>query len=190
MHKVDPETLETTKKVSCDIVVSTVLQVTFSVFMGWSATVQNIKLQCGCKGFLCCCLKPVGWLEQIHRCKRCNCSPSHWAGWNNIQHGEFLHLQRYFRETESIWQDNNPVVSDNLSQTLTVFVLTGAYYNIIVVPPTKETAEETLEGATVLCSIPSGDKTKPSYYHSFGEQTFPSKRTYCVNPVHLLVREM
>ncbi|XP_044059653.1 beta,beta-carotene 9',10'-oxygenase-like [Siniperca chuatsi] len=43
----------------------------------------------------------------------------------------------------------------------------GAYYNIIRVPPTKKTAGETLEGATVLCSIPSVDKTKPSYYHSF-----------------------
>lgn len=43
----------------------------------------------------------------------------------------------------------------------------GAYYNIIRVPPTKNTAEDTLEGATILCSIPSVDKTKPSYYHSF-----------------------
>ncbi|TKS81485.1 Beta,beta-carotene 9',10'-oxygenase [Collichthys lucidus] len=43
----------------------------------------------------------------------------------------------------------------------------GAYYNIIRVPPTKETAEETLEGTTVLCTIPSVDKSKPAYYHSF-----------------------
>ncbi|XP_069003447.1 carotenoid-cleaving dioxygenase, mitochondrial-like [Embiotoca jacksoni] len=43
----------------------------------------------------------------------------------------------------------------------------GAIYNIIRVPPTKITEEETLEGAEVLCSIPSTDKTKPSYYHSF-----------------------
>ncbi|XP_046891256.1 beta-carotene oxygenase 2b isoform X1 [Hypomesus transpacificus] len=43
----------------------------------------------------------------------------------------------------------------------------GATYNIIRVPPTKKSPEETLEGATVLCSIPSVDKTKPSYYHSF-----------------------
>ncbi|XP_072314811.1 carotenoid-cleaving dioxygenase, mitochondrial-like [Eucyclogobius newberryi] len=43
----------------------------------------------------------------------------------------------------------------------------GAFYNIIRVPPTKKSDEETLEGATVLCSIPSKDKTKPSYYHSF-----------------------
>ncbi|XP_026149963.1 beta,beta-carotene 9',10'-oxygenase [Mastacembelus armatus] len=43
----------------------------------------------------------------------------------------------------------------------------GAYYNIIRVPPTKNTAEETLDGAIVLCSIPSADKAKPSYYHSF-----------------------
>lgn len=47
--------------------------------------------------------------------------------------------------------------------------LTGAHYNIICVPPTKKSGEETLEGATVLCSIPSKDKTRPSYYHSFGE---------------------
>uniref|UniRef100_H3C2K9 Beta-carotene oxygenase 2b n=1 Tax=Tetraodon nigroviridis TaxID=99883 RepID=H3C2K9_TETNG len=43
----------------------------------------------------------------------------------------------------------------------------GAYYNIIRVPAAKKREEETLEGATVLCTIPSSDKTKPSYYHSF-----------------------
>ncbi|KAJ4935884.1 hypothetical protein JOQ06_017411 [Pogonophryne albipinna] len=43
----------------------------------------------------------------------------------------------------------------------------GATYNIIKVPPTKNTAGDTLEGATVLCSIPSVEKSKPSYYHSF-----------------------
>ncbi|XP_078023512.1 beta-carotene oxygenase 2b isoform X1 [Epinephelus lanceolatus] len=43
----------------------------------------------------------------------------------------------------------------------------GASYNIIRVPSTKKTAGETLEGATVLCTIPSVDKSKPSYYHSF-----------------------
>ncbi|XP_071762126.1 carotenoid-cleaving dioxygenase, mitochondrial-like [Centroberyx gerrardi] len=43
----------------------------------------------------------------------------------------------------------------------------GAFYNIIRVPPTKKTPEDTLEGATVLCSIPSVDKSKPCYYHSF-----------------------
>lgn len=51
-------------------------------------------------------------------------------------------------------------------------MLKGAYYNIIRVPPTKQTPDETLEGTTVLCTIPSVDKTKPSYYHSFGEQKF------------------
>uniref|UniRef100_A0A8C6SQ56 Beta-carotene oxygenase 2 n=1 Tax=Neogobius melanostomus TaxID=47308 RepID=A0A8C6SQ56_9GOBI len=44
-----------------------------------------------------------------------------------------------------------------------------AHYNIIRVPPTKTNEDETLEGATVLCSIPSKDKSRPSYYHSFGE---------------------
>nr|XP_015807564.2 beta-carotene oxygenase 2b [Nothobranchius furzeri] len=43
----------------------------------------------------------------------------------------------------------------------------GAYYNIIRVPPSKNAEEETLEGTTILCSIPSMEKTKPSYYHSF-----------------------
>uniref|UniRef100_A0A6Q2ZDL9 Beta-carotene oxygenase 2b n=1 Tax=Esox lucius TaxID=8010 RepID=A0A6Q2ZDL9_ESOLU len=45
----------------------------------------------------------------------------------------------------------------------------GAFYNIIRVPSTKmsENLKETLEGATVVCSIPSLDKTRPSYYHSF-----------------------
>ncbi|KAM8903763.1 carotenoid-cleaving dioxygenase, mitochondrial-like [Spinachia spinachia] len=43
----------------------------------------------------------------------------------------------------------------------------GASYNIIKVPHTKATAEDTLEGVSVLCSIPSSDKSKPSYYHSF-----------------------
>lgn len=62
-----------------------------------------------------------------------------------------------------------------------MLVLTGAYYNIIVVPPTKETADDTLEGSKVLCSIPSGDKSKPSYYHSFGEQVFPVNMTSCVH---------
>lgn len=52
---------------------------------------------------------------------------------------------------------------------LTVSPPTGAYYKIIRVPPNKKDDDETLEGATILCSIPSLDKTKPSYYHSFGE---------------------
>lgn len=56
-----------------------------------------------------------------------------------------------------------------LARHLIVSALTGASYNIIRVPPTKKEADETLEGATVLCSIPSVDKSKPSYYHSFGK---------------------
>lgn len=56
-------------------------------------------------------------------------------------------------------------------QRLTTCSQTGAYYNIIRVPPTKEREEETLEGTTVLCTIPAADKTKPSYYHSFGSRT-------------------
>nr|XP_055052368.1 beta-carotene oxygenase 2b isoform X1 [Misgurnus anguillicaudatus] len=43
----------------------------------------------------------------------------------------------------------------------------GAFYNIIKVPPKKMNPDDTLEGATVVCSIPSEDKSKPSYYHSF-----------------------
>lgn len=60
-------------------------------------------------------------------------------------------------------------------------MLTGAYYNIIRVPPTKETAEETLEGTTVLCTIPSVDKSKPAYYHSFGEQVLTLKTPIVFN---------
>uniref|UniRef100_A0AAY4CS67 Uncharacterized protein n=1 Tax=Denticeps clupeoides TaxID=299321 RepID=A0AAY4CS67_9TELE len=43
----------------------------------------------------------------------------------------------------------------------------GAFYNIIRVPPEKSSTADTLEGASVVCSIPSADKAKPSYYHSF-----------------------
>ncbi|KAM6044866.1 carotenoid-cleaving dioxygenase, mitochondrial isoform 1-T1 [Theristicus caerulescens] len=44
----------------------------------------------------------------------------------------------------------------------------GSRYNIIQVPPQKSNRSDTLEGAKVLCSIAPMDKTKPSYYHSFG----------------------
>ncbi|XP_036393701.1 beta,beta-carotene 9',10'-oxygenase-like [Megalops cyprinoides] len=43
----------------------------------------------------------------------------------------------------------------------------GAFYNIICVPAEKERPVDTLEGAKVVCRIPSVDKGKPSYYHSF-----------------------
>ncbi|KAI4895577.1 hypothetical protein NFI96_015671, partial [Prochilodus magdalenae] len=43
----------------------------------------------------------------------------------------------------------------------------GASYNIIKVPPEKTNPDDTLEGATVICTIPCEEKTKPSYYHSF-----------------------
>lgn len=71
-------------------------------------------------------------------------------------------------------------ISEPFAKSYFVLVLTGAYYNIIVVPPTKETADDTLEGSKVLCSIPSGDKSKPSYYHSFGEQAFAVDMTCSV----------
>lgn len=62
-------------------------------------------------------------------------------------------------------------------------VLVGAYYNIICVPPTKEKADDTLEGAKVLCSIPSVEKSRPSYYHSFGKYRFYSdKSPHCSQP--------
>ncbi|XP_051967564.1 carotenoid-cleaving dioxygenase, mitochondrial [Xyrauchen texanus] len=44
----------------------------------------------------------------------------------------------------------------------------GAFYNIIRVPPEREGPEDTLEGAKILCSIVPYNKSKPSYYHSFG----------------------
>ncbi len=46
----------------------------------------------------------------------------------------------------------------------------GAFYNIIRVPPERDGPEDTLEGAKILCSIAPRDKSKPSYYHSFGER--------------------
>ncbi|XP_064207562.1 carotenoid-cleaving dioxygenase, mitochondrial-like isoform X2 [Anguilla rostrata] len=47
------------------------------------------------------------------------------------------------------------------------YTFKGAFYNIIRVPAGKAGPSETLEGAKVLCSIPSLDRAKPSYYHSF-----------------------
>ncbi|RXN10397.1 beta,beta-carotene 9, 10 -oxygenase-like isoform X2 [Labeo rohita] len=44
----------------------------------------------------------------------------------------------------------------------------GAFYNIVRVPPERDSPEDTLEGAKILCSIAPRDKSKPSYYHSFG----------------------
>lgn len=44
----------------------------------------------------------------------------------------------------------------------------GTFYNIIMVPPERESPEDTLEEAKILCSIAPHDKSKPSYYHSFG----------------------
>uniref|UniRef100_A0A672LPR2 Carotenoid-cleaving dioxygenase, mitochondrial n=1 Tax=Sinocyclocheilus grahami TaxID=75366 RepID=A0A672LPR2_SINGR len=44
----------------------------------------------------------------------------------------------------------------------------GAFYNIIRVPPERDGPEDNLEGAKILCSIAPRDKSKPSYYHSFG----------------------
>lgn len=44
----------------------------------------------------------------------------------------------------------------------------GVFYNIIRVPPERDSPEDTLEGAKILCSIAPRDKSKPSYYHSFG----------------------
>ncbi|KAM9801198.1 carotenoid-cleaving dioxygenase, mitochondrial-like [Neosynchiropus ocellatus] len=47
------------------------------------------------------------------------------------------------------------------------YSLKGSCYNIIRVPGSKTSQDETLEGATILCSIPSQHKGKVSYYHSF-----------------------
>ncbi|CAL8399975.1 unnamed protein product [Boreogadus saida] len=43
----------------------------------------------------------------------------------------------------------------------------GALYNIVRVPPEKEDSTDSLQGATVLCSIMPANKSHPSYYHSF-----------------------
>ncbi|XP_053307678.1 carotenoid-cleaving dioxygenase, mitochondrial-like [Spea bombifrons] len=44
----------------------------------------------------------------------------------------------------------------------------GTCYNIIKVPAQESEADDTLHGASVVCSIPAKDNMKPSYYHSFG----------------------
>ncbi|MEQ2212768.1 hypothetical protein XENOCAPTIV_004761 [Xenoophorus captivus] len=54
------------------------------------------------------------------------------------------------------------------------------------VPPTKEAEEETLEGTTLLCSIPAEDKTKPSYYHSFGQSNISCECVNCYRTHSLL----
>ncbi|XP_061557691.1 carotenoid-cleaving dioxygenase, mitochondrial-like isoform X1 [Phycodurus eques] len=43
----------------------------------------------------------------------------------------------------------------------------GTTYNIISVPPQKSNADDTLQGARILCSIAPANKSHPSYYHSF-----------------------
>ncbi|XP_034034981.1 beta,beta-carotene 9',10'-oxygenase [Thalassophryne amazonica] len=43
----------------------------------------------------------------------------------------------------------------------------GALYNIISVPPEKTDAEDTLQGARIVCSIVPANRSHPSYYHSF-----------------------
>ena len=52
---------------------------------------------------------------------------------------------------------------------LHLVLLAGALYNIVRVPPEKADSTESLQGATVLCSIMPANKSHPSYYHSFGE---------------------
>ena len=48
-------------------------------------------------------------------------------------------------------------------------LLAGALYNIVRVPPEKKDSTDSLQGATVLCSIMPANKSHPSYYHSFGD---------------------
>ncbi|XP_019719752.1 beta,beta-carotene 9',10'-oxygenase-like isoform X1 [Hippocampus comes] len=43
----------------------------------------------------------------------------------------------------------------------------GTTYNIIRVPPGKSNDYDTLQGASILCSIAPSNKSHPSYYHSF-----------------------
>lgn len=103
MHKVDPETLETTKKVIRWHVVAVILalQATVLVIMAWSAT--EIKIIRVSTKFLHLCLEPaIGGLEQIHCRERSNRTPPHWSWWNILQHGEFLHFKGYFRSTTSL----------------------------------------------------------------------------------------
>lgn len=108
-----------------------------------------------------------------------------WKHWIRLhtQHPRSLYIKRQVYRTTAL------LLAWPLLKKLIVSVLTGAYYNIIRVPPTKDKAEDTLEGATVLCSIPSVDKSKPSYYHSFGEQQFSysNQSTLCFPPRALTI---
>ncbi|XP_061154472.1 carotenoid-cleaving dioxygenase, mitochondrial-like isoform X2 [Syngnathus typhle] len=56
----------------------------------------------------------------------------------------------------------------------------GCMYNIIRVPPEKTNAEDTLQGAQILCSIPSTNRLQPSYYHSFALSTSAMSKNYVV----------
>lgn len=44
----------------------------------------------------------LGGLEQIHSCERSYGTPSHRSRWNNIQHGELLHSERYLTNIKSV----------------------------------------------------------------------------------------
>lgn len=63
----------------------------------------------------------------------------------------------------------------------------GVFYNIICVPPERETAEDTLQGAKVLCSIPAADSGRPSYYHSFGKTHSPHLHYHSLKTVYIYV---
>lgn len=55
-----------------------------------------------CKPFVPLHLFLLGGLEQIHCCEWSHSTPSYWAWWYDIQHGKFLHLERYLRNIRSI----------------------------------------------------------------------------------------
>lgn len=65
------------------------------------------------------------------------------------------------------------------------YFIPGALYNIIRVPPEKQEASDTLQGAKVLCSIVPKDKSHPSYYHSFGELHFFPASLKCLQTTNL-----
>lgn len=67
----------------------------------YNQLIQYCKIRAN-KVFALVYLYPLGGLEQIHCCERSYSTPSHRPRWNNIQHGELLHPERYLRNIQSV----------------------------------------------------------------------------------------
>lgn len=73
MHKVDPETLESTKRVRCNVT----SQMHFDLLIICLIIILMIHSSVGCLTKLLFVCNRTGRLEQIHCRKWCNCSSSH-----------------------------------------------------------------------------------------------------------------